>query len=278
MATANLPEEELHELEESLKRCPAGTLEAAVAYRASGDNSGVPTIILGIIERFIEPDFRPKLSQENVDGLRLMEDLGVDSLTMMEIVILVEEVVGINFENEELKDLRTIGDVKTYMSCKISGDPIPEKNLYFSSQDVIAVMPQQYPFLFLQEASIGEGKATGSYKISGEESFLAGHFVNRPVFPASIMSEALGQLAVFYLLKSEDEQLPANSDPEKIFFTSSDGLRCHKLCVPGDKLDMSIQVRRIREPLATFTGTITVNGEKVLFIEEFTLTFGEQSS
>lgn len=270
MSTSNLPEEEIAELEDSLKRCPAGTLEAAINYRATKDSSQLAVIILGIIQRFIEPDFRDKLTGSDIETLRLMEDLGVDSLTMMEIVILVEEVVGISFDNEELKDLRTIGDVKTYMSCKISGEPVPEKSTHYPVEEIMSAMPHQSPFLFLQEATISDKTATGIYEISGKEHFLEGHFKDRPVFPASIMMEALGQLGVFYLLKG----LSTSVDPSTIFFTSSDGLRCHKVCLPGDKLEMSVQLKRERSPLATFSGSITVNGEKVLFVEEFTLTFG----
>src|SRR4051794_35505461 len=79
-------------LRESLRRCSEKTAEAAIAYRQTGSPKHIPAIIIGILERFVEPDLRPRLAADDSDELRVIEDLGLDSLTMMEIVMLVEEV------------------------------------------------------------------------------------------------------------------------------------------------------------------------------------------
>ena len=62
-------------------------------------------------------------------------------------------------------------------------------------------MPHREPFLFLETATIDEIEAFATYKISGNEYFLEGHFKENPVFPASIMIEALGNYAYFTYLK-----------------------------------------------------------------------------
>ena len=77
---------------------------------------------MGIVERYIEPEQQEMLNQGNRDELDLVDDLGIDSLTMMEIVILVEECTEISFQNEELRDLKTLGDVKVFMTKTIKGD------------------------------------------------------------------------------------------------------------------------------------------------------------
>src|SRR5471030_1043741 len=104
-------------LRDSLKRCTPATIEAALAYRRHADPKHLPAIIIGIVERYVEPDLRGKLA-EGDDELRFIEDLGIDSLTMMEIVLLVEEVVQLPIPNDDLRNLRTVGDVKTYIDCK----------------------------------------------------------------------------------------------------------------------------------------------------------------
>ena len=53
-AAQSAPETE--ELRELLKRCPEGTFEAALAFRAHKDVLQVPVIVLGIIERHLEPE------------------------------------------------------------------------------------------------------------------------------------------------------------------------------------------------------------------------------
>ncbi len=115
------PEEDDH-LREILKRCPPSTYEAARRFRVTGDVRQVPAIVFGIIERFTESELRPKLRKPH-DGLMLGEDLGLDSLTMMEIVLLVEDVLTISIKNDELRHLRTLGDVRQFVEGKLHPQP-----------------------------------------------------------------------------------------------------------------------------------------------------------
>jgi len=265
------PEDEAT-VRESLKRCSPPTIEAALQFRRTHDPGHLPVIVLGVIERFVESELRPKL-KEGDDDLRLVEDLGVDSLTMMEIVMLVEEVLQMQTNNDELRNLRTVGDVKIFIDCKIRGLPLPKPTKFIPVEQIAAIMPVQPPFLFINEAQVGASGAQGKYKITGQEFFLQGHFKNNPVLPASIMLEALGQLAVLYLLEGTLGEPGRTVDPSKIFFTSCEGVRCHRICRPGDVLTLSVRPRRTKMPLATFEGSIRVGQEKAAVVEEITLTF-----
>jgi len=259
-------------LRELLKRCSPETVAAALRFRITKDPAGVDVVVLGIIERFLDPDVRPRL-RSGGDGLRVFDDLGIDSLAMVEVVMVVEEVLQIKINNEELRDLRTIGDIKTYIDCRLKGLPLPERPVHVHVAEIIALLPQQPPFLFVQEATLRSDEARGVYKIVGDEFFLEGHFKNNPVLPASIMLEALGQLAVLYLLKTKRAELSAPVDSAKIFFTACDGVRCQRICRPGDILTLFVKPKRIKHPLARFEGHITCGNERVAFAEEITLTF-----
>ena len=92
------------DLKETLKRCPEGTYEATVAFRNNKDPEQVPIIVMGFIERHLEPDQKVVLRTGD-DEIRLYEDLGVDSLTMLEIVMMTEQTLDLTLDNEELKDL-----------------------------------------------------------------------------------------------------------------------------------------------------------------------------
>ena len=272
MSKTTLTEEQRQELREELKRCPAGTFEAAVLFREEKQTEQVSVIVMGVIERFLEPELRPKL-REGKNDTNLMEQLGIDSLTMLEIVMLLEKTLQISFDNEELRDLRTIGDINSFMEAKIKGEAPEQNRRKFPIEEIAAILPHQDPFLFLETASVGQGEATGTYIIKGTESFLQGHFKNRPVFPASIMIEALGQLAVFYLLAANDDRLQQDVDANSIYFASCDGVRCHRVCKPGDILTLQIRPRNIRHPLGLFHGNISVDGEKTAVAEEIKLAF-----
>ncbi len=266
------PEDEVS-LREALKRCSPSTFEAAVQFRKTANPEHVPAVVIGVIERFVEPDLRMKLKDAD-DDLRLIEDLGIDSLTMMEIVILVEDVLQMTINNDELRNLRTVGDVKTFIDCKIRGLPLPKPTKFIPIEHVAAVMPIQPPFLFLNEASVSSTSANGKYKITGQEFFLQGHFKDNPVMPASIMLEALGQLAVLYLLEGAPTEPGKVIGSQTIFFTGCEGVRAHRICKPGDILTLSIKPKRMKMPLATFEGSIRVGQEKAVIVEEITLTFG----
>ncbi|MDG1173122.1 MAG: phosphopantetheine-binding protein [Opitutales bacterium] len=260
------------DLKELLKRCPAGTYEAALQFRKNKDVVQIEIIVMGIIDRHLEPDQREILAKSD-DTLRMYEDLGMDSLTMLEVVMLVEQTLQVSIDNEELRDLRTVGDVKAYLNAKAMGVEPPKRSKTFRIEEVASLMPHKDPFLFLESLTVEGDEVRGDYKITGNEYFLEGHFKEQPIFPASIMIEALGQLCVFYLLKGEHAGLTEKVDPKTIFFTSCDGVKCRRICQPGDKLSMKIRVSRVRHPLACFSGEINVGGEKTATAQEIKLAF-----
>lgn len=260
-------------LKDSLRRCNSAALEAAIQFRKTGNPELVPVVLMGIIERFVEPDLRSKM-HEGDDELRLIEDLGIDSLTMMEIVILAEGVLQVSINNDELRNLRSIGDIKGFIDAKLRGITPPTPVRFTPVERLAEILPVQPPFLFVNEASVSAEGAKGKYRITGQEFFLQGHFKNNPVMPASIMLEALGQLAVVHLLQGLVVEEGKEVDPSTIFFTGCEGVRAHRVCKPGDLLSMTVKLKRSKMPLSTFEGTIRVGQEKTIIAEEITLTFG----
>lgn len=144
----------------------------------------------------------------------------------------------------------------------------------FSREQIEALLPHQDPFLFLDNSVLLASTATGHYKITGNEYFLKGHFKSEPIFPASIMIEALGQLAVLFLLTTKQPQLTKEIDNNRVMFASADRVSCHNICRPGDILEMNIQLKRVRHPLMRFDGHVfKTTGEKVISVEGLTLAF-----
>lgn len=152
-------------------------------------------------------------------------------------------------------------------------DPHPTATATFDRAELEADLPYGPSFLFLDTAQIDGLEATGSYTITDNIPFLADHFKHEAVFPASIMIEAMGQLGILFLLHGRHEALPVAPDPRKLFFTSADGVRCFRVCKPGDTLTLRMKCRKIRPPLALFQGSIHCNGEKVSSVETVTLIF-----
>ena len=91
-----LTENDMADLKAALKRCSQETVEAAIRYREHGDVSVLPGVVTGIIRRYMTPESEIDISKAG-DDTRLIEDLGIDSLTMLEIVLTIEEALGIPY-------------------------------------------------------------------------------------------------------------------------------------------------------------------------------------
>ena len=128
------PPEDDPALRDALKRCSLATYYAACKFKASGRSEDLRTLVVGVIERFVERELRPKLAEAS-DALRLREDLAIDSLTMMEVVMIAEEVLQITVSNEELTQLRTLGDVVAFILGKTSRPSAGGLNCKSSTHD-----------------------------------------------------------------------------------------------------------------------------------------------
>ena len=114
-APAPAPADDLRSL---LKRCSPPTYTAALNYRRTRDPAHLPAIVFGIIERYVERPRRPRL-QMPAEEVRLTADLGLDSLTLTELVILVEETLQLTLAPEELPRLRTLADLHRFIAAKL---------------------------------------------------------------------------------------------------------------------------------------------------------------
>ncbi|HEY3780783.1 MAG TPA: acyl carrier protein [Fimbriimonadaceae bacterium] len=58
--------------------------------------------------------------EEVVDSASFTEDLGADSLDVVELVMAFEDEFGIDIPDEEVGEIKTVGDAVTYISKKQS--------------------------------------------------------------------------------------------------------------------------------------------------------------
>ena len=104
--------------------------------------------------------------------------------------------------------------------------------------DLLAHRP---PFLFVdQVVSLEPGqRASGTWRLTGDEWFFAGHFPGRPTLPGVLMCEAIAQVGAIAVL----------SDPRfagKLpLFGGLDGARFRRQVVPGDTLLLEVELGRM---------------------------------
>jgi len=102
-------EEQIDQIRRSFRRCREGTVDAVIELQRTGDPELIPTIVRGIVWRYINKDAQPVLDQATAETQ--LASLGIDSLTMMEVVLDVQDALDLVIEDADLRHMRTIGDV-----------------------------------------------------------------------------------------------------------------------------------------------------------------------
>lgn len=102
-----------------LSRYPVEAREAYERFRTTGNVEALNIIVLATVR-----DFMPKrtlgLNIELKDDMRLMEDLGYDSLAISETVFFFEDLFAIRIDNAELMSVRTIRELREFVLRKLA--------------------------------------------------------------------------------------------------------------------------------------------------------------
>jgi len=275
-----LSEVEVAHIRTSFKRFSPETVDSIISFRKTRDKNLVPTIVYGVIERYMSSDSAAKLEAMD-ENTRLIEDLAIDSLTMLELVLSLEEALGVRIENEELVNIRTLGQVKVFVSEKSSLSPSRNgtsrhQSVHLTREQILLTIPHQPPFLFIDSAEITDDVICGEYRVRGDEFFLEGHFPGNPIFPASIVFEAMGQLACLWLVSQSDPELQPHLEKKELLFGSIESAHFFRKAHPGDIIQLEVTSKKVRTPLAIFGCKASVGLEKVATIEDLVIVFGSE--
>ena len=102
-------DEQVDQIRRSFRRCREGTSEAIVELQRTGNLDLIPTIVRGIVWRYVSKEVQPRVEKATED--QELSSLGIDSLTMMEVVLDVQDALDVVIEDSDLRQMRTIGDV-----------------------------------------------------------------------------------------------------------------------------------------------------------------------
>jgi 3-hydroxyacyl-[acyl-carrier-protein] dehydratase len=120
------------------------------------------------------------------------------------------------------------------------------------------VLPHRSPFLLLTNiVSCQPGlRVHAQWQLSGQEMFWPGHFPGRPTLPGVLMIESLAQAGAVAVLMDERfaGKLP--------LFGGVDSSRFRRQVLPGDTLDLHVEMTRLSGRGGKGTGIASVNGEK----------------
>jgi 3-hydroxyacyl-[acyl-carrier-protein] dehydratase len=118
------------------------------------------------------------------------------------------------------------------------------------------VLPHRPPFLFVDDIiHLAPGTAAaGTWSLTGDEWFFAGHFPGRPTLPGVLMCEAIAQVGAIAVLTDERfaGKLP--------LFGGLDGARFRRQVIPGDTLWLEVELARMSARAGKGGGRALIGG------------------
>ena len=124
-------------------------------------------------------------------------------------------------------------------------------------EQIEEILPHRDPFLFLDEVMVLEpgARVVALKQVREDEWFLTGHFPGRPIVPGVIIVEAMAQCGAVAVLADE-----ANRGKLALFAGIND-VRFKRMVLPGDELELTCELERMRGPVGRGKATATVDGE-----------------
>ncbi|MFT6331939.1 MAG: 3-hydroxyacyl-[acyl-carrier-protein] dehydratase [Lentimonas sp.] len=130
-----------------------------------------------------------------------------------------------------------------------------------SIEQILKSIPHRYPLLLVDKViAMEENKSiVGIKNVTFNEPHFTGHFPDKPIMPGVLIIEAMAQTASVMVMNSGGRSLEDNL----VYFMSIDGAKFRKPVIPGDVLELHIDVIQNRGAVWKMSGVAKVDGIKV---------------
>ena len=135
-----------------------------------------------------------------------------------------------------------------------------------TSADIERLLPHRYPFLLVDRVvEFEKDKRVLAYKnVSYNEPFFNGHFPGHPMMPGVLVVEALAQAGGLLTQLSRD---PSELGKDTFYLVKVDNAKFTRMVVPGDRLELDVELKRRIRNMAQYAGVARVDGEQVACAE-----------
>jgi acyl carrier protein len=104
------------EIEERFFNFSPQTIDAIRFYRRSPDPQLVSPIVQGIVEKYLPPELRSRAPE----AMHSLNSFGIESVTLMEIILDIQDALDLAITDAELRGLRGFDDATKMLSDKVA--------------------------------------------------------------------------------------------------------------------------------------------------------------
>lgn len=129
----------------------------------------------------------------------------------------------------------------------------------FNIEEIKKILPHRDPFLLIDRVVEMEvGKSAHAIKcVSNLEPYFKGHFPGHPVMPGVLQIETMAQTGAVSILSMEEHK------GKIAFFSGIKNAKFRREVVPGDVLDIYVEMTRLRKNFGQGIGKIFIGEEFV---------------
>lgn len=139
----------------------------------------------------------------------------------------------------------------------------PTDMSYVDIRSIMETLPHRYPMLLVDRITELQPlkRAVGYKNITFNEPFFTGHFPNNPVMPGVLIVEAMGQVGGIAILE------PNSLHTTVPYLVGVDKAKFRRPVVPGDRLDMAVDVAWLRMNIGRLHAEAKVDNQVVCTAE-----------
>jgi 3-hydroxyacyl-[acyl-carrier-protein] dehydratase len=126
-------------------------------------------------------------------------------------------------------------------------------------EKIYTLIPQRPPFLFVDRIIEQTSNTIHTQRlVRANEEFFTGHFPEKPIMPGVLLQEACFQSGACLMASGEQKGLGV--------VTRVDGVKFRGMVLPGDLLDIKIELTETLANASYFKGKIEVAGKTILVL------------